>query len=89
MEWLLQYVTLRYFQSTCSWCTTVVDPELQLWIQRHKVLYQMGKFLSRSLDPSKLSPFIPKGINMTAAVSEVTVPPKGTSAAWAILPLCK
>lgn len=26
---------------------------------------------------------------MTTAVSEVSVPPKGTSAAWAILPLCK
>uniref|UniRef100_A0A4W2G8B7 Very low density lipoprotein receptor n=1 Tax=Bos indicus x Bos taurus TaxID=30522 RepID=A0A4W2G8B7_BOBOX len=27
------------------------------------------------------------GINVTTAVSEVSVPPKGTSAAWAILPL--
>lgn len=31
----------------------------------------------------------PVGINVTTAVSEATVPPRGTSAAWAILPLCK
>ncbi|XP_017498351.3 very low-density lipoprotein receptor isoform X3 [Manis javanica] len=36
---------------------------------------------------STTSGLVPGGINVTAAVSEVTVPPKGTSAAWAILPL--
>nr|XP_027810571.1 very low-density lipoprotein receptor isoform X1 [Marmota flaviventris] len=33
------------------------------------------------------SGLVPGGINVTTAVSEVSVPPKGTSAAWAILPL--
>nr|XP_023483039.1 very low-density lipoprotein receptor isoform X3 [Equus caballus] len=36
---------------------------------------------------SPTSGLVPGGINVTTAVSEVSVPPKGTSAAWAILPL--
>ncbi|XP_049629136.1 very low-density lipoprotein receptor isoform X1 [Suncus etruscus] len=36
---------------------------------------------------SPTSGLIPGEINVTTAVAEVSVPPKGTSAAWAILPL--
>lgn len=38
-------------------------------------------------DILRTSGLVPGGINVTTAVSEVSVPPKGTSAAWAILPL--
>nr|XP_023395205.1 very low-density lipoprotein receptor isoform X3 [Loxodonta africana] len=36
---------------------------------------------------SPTSGLVPGGINVTTAVSEVSVPPRGTSAAWATLPL--
>uniref|UniRef100_A0ABI7X6M8 EGF-like domain-containing protein n=1 Tax=Felis catus TaxID=9685 RepID=A0ABI7X6M8_FELCA len=40
-----------------------------------------------TIESSPTSGLAPGGINVTTAVTEVTVPPKGTSAAWAILPL--